>query len=517
MKPLLDDRVVGLVRESAAYAKHPPYHPSDAYPEWPGATVGSEDNPAYRGVRALFQSLGMDAVNAGTAGWNPLRELVRPGQHVVLKPNFVSHRNLLDPVRGDTDCLITHGSVIRVVLDYVAKALGERGRITIADCPIQSTDWTALLDVVGLPQVVEDARARFPGLAIEIVDARLATAVVRRGGAVERADRAGVDATELELGADSLLVPITRPDVDFGVTHYGRRRMKAAHTASRHAYLIGRVFLDCDVLINLPKLKAHQKAGVTCALKNLVGINAHKDYLPHFRFGAPREGGDEYPDGNWYWTLLWRMRHREWEHERGPRKRLWALAAGATKQLLPLLAGLPRAATALGGGAWRGNDTLWRTVLDVNRAFFYGRRESAAVGTGMNPRRYFAIVDGLVGGDRESPLFPSRVNSGVLLAGQNPAAVDVVATEVMGFDWRRVPQIRQAFELLTLPLASFRPTDVVIRGTAGVSSLEDVPERFERFTPSAGFRGHLERVPTSDRRAPTPADAGAGRESPVDA
>jgi hypothetical protein len=386
--------------------------------------------------------------------------------------------------------------VIRAVLDYTAKALNGRGSITVADCPIQSTDWETLLHVVGIPDVVASVRQAFPTIAIDVVDCRLAVSTQRAGGAVERREVDGpATAVEMDLGPDSLLAPITRPGRDFGVTHYGRRRMRAAHTATRHAYLIGRRFLECDVFINLPKLKSHQKAGVTCALKNLVGINAHKDYLPHFRFGAPSAGGDEYPDGNWLWHLLWWLRHQEWERDRGRRKQLWAFMARVATALLPFLAGRPRAATSLGGGGWYGNDTLWRTVLDINRLFFHRAGRDV---------RYLAIVDGLVGGDRESPLFPSRVASGVLLAGRNPVAVDVVAATVMGFDWTRIPQLREAFALGTLPLARFAATEIRVRSNGREAPLVGGLEaELVPFTPSLGFRGHIESRPEA-RRVETP-------------
>jgi hypothetical protein len=52
--------------------------------------------------------------------------------------------------------------------------------------------------------------------------------------------------------------------------------------------------LQADVIINLPKLKTHRKAGMTGALKNMVGIIGSKDCLPHHRVGSQNEGGDEY-------------------------------------------------------------------------------------------------------------------------------------------------------------------------------------------------------------------------------
>src|SRR4029450_3442025 len=53
--------------------------------------------------------------------------------------------------------------------------------------------------------------------------------------------------------------------------------------------------MDADVLINLPKFKTHKKVGITCALKNLVGINANKNWLPHHTEGTPDLGGDQLP------------------------------------------------------------------------------------------------------------------------------------------------------------------------------------------------------------------------------
>lgn len=53
-----------------------------------------------------------------------------------------------------------------------------------------------------------------------------------------------------------------------------------------------------DVFINLPKMKVHKKTGVTLSLKNLVGINADKNWLPHYSGGSPRNGGDQFSNIN---------------------------------------------------------------------------------------------------------------------------------------------------------------------------------------------------------------------------
>lgn len=495
----LDDPRVALVREAPRYAQAAPFHPSERYPEWGDAPVGTEDNPAYRAVRNLFLALGYDAERAGTASWNPLGELVTPGDTVVLKPNLVSHTNLGKRAYGltDTDSLVTHGSVIRAVLDYAARALQGRGRVVVGDCPIQDTDWAALLELVGLEAIAESARARFPGVQVEVRDYRLGTAVIRNGVLVERVvrDAAEGEYQEVDLGADSLLVPLMDGRAEFGVSRYPRHRMRRAHTPERNLYLLPTDFLEADVLINLPKLKSHMKAGITCALKNLVGLNGHKDYLPHFRYGSPKTGGDEYPDGNWAWDLMWFLRHQDWERDAG-RVKLGFFAAGAAlTQALPVLAGMPRQAVALGGGAWHGNDTLWRTVLDINRLFLHYDREQGRVARdGRAPRRYLGILDGLVGGHRESPLAPTPIGSGVMMAARNPLAMDAVAAAFMRFDVARLKQIDEGFRLGTLPLARFGAHDVRAVVDGEELALADVYARGlgMAFEPSRGYRGHIE-------------------------
>jgi uncharacterized protein (DUF362 family) len=87
--------------------------------------------------------------------------------------------------------------------------------------------------------------------------------------------------------------------------------------------------------------------------------------------------------------------------------------------------------------------------------------------------------------------------AGVYIGGSDPAAVDAVAARVMGFDWRRIPVIREAFALKELPISASRPEDIVIHseipGWSG--RLADVATReFLRFEPHFGWKGHIEYV-----------------------
>ena len=87
-----DARVAVYRQEQPRYPAVPPFHPGESYPEAPFADLATDQpNEAYGGIRRLFALLGFDAANYGSARWNPLGRLIRHGDHVVLKPNFIRH------------------------------------------------------------------------------------------------------------------------------------------------------------------------------------------------------------------------------------------------------------------------------------------------------------------------------------------------------------------------------------------------------------------------------------------
>lgn len=73
----------------ACYPSQAPYHPHERYPELPQIPTSSDRNDAFDAVRRALSGLGLDRSRYGTAAWNPLSELVRPGDRVLLKPNFI--------------------------------------------------------------------------------------------------------------------------------------------------------------------------------------------------------------------------------------------------------------------------------------------------------------------------------------------------------------------------------------------------------------------------------------------
>lgn len=475
--PTHDTRLVAAATAiSPGYARVPPFDAHERYPEHGDAPVVRTPNPAYGAVRESLHLLGLDAARFGTAGWNPLGDLIRPGMRVLIKPNMVRHEN---HGPGGTDCLVTHGSVVRVVLDYVLLALEGDGHVTIGDSPIQSCEFDKLLAVTGIEQMVAAIRER-TDIPIDLVD-------FRRTGTIEDLD--GIAGARYELGSDphglqpvdlrdrSMLAALDHGHDRYRVTGYDAEETPLHHRPGRHEYLMARSALDADVVLNLPKLKTHRKAGMTCALKNLVGLNGDKAWLPHHREGSKACGGDEYPTTSPRKRLLSRLDYEV--DAAGPGLRRTALRA--VRKALSVSNRVVPFPDLYREGSWYGNDTIWRTVLDLNRAALYARGDGEFRG---ERRPWLTIVDAIVTGENEGPLRPDPVHSGVILAGFDQALVDLACAKMIGFDPERLPCVREAFHVDTWPITEHAPEDLVV-----VPELPSTPLR-----PSLGWLGHVEAV-----------------------
>jgi len=97
--------------------------------------------------------------------------------------------------------------------------------------------------------------------------------------------------------------------------------------------------------------------------------------------------------------------------------------------------------------------------------------------------RYLTIIDGIVAGEGNGPMEADAKPCGVLIAGVNPVTADFVATRLMGFDWQKVPTIREAFQISGLKLVDFGPDDV--------EALPELGEVFH-FRPHFGWVGRIE-------------------------
>lgn len=473
---------VAIVRDQQLeYSREAPFHPGALYPEYPFGQTGPE-NGCYWAIRELFRLLGLDRAGFGQASWNPLGEVIKPGDHVFIKPNFVRHYNGV----GGTEPLITHGSVIRAVLDYAFIALEGSGEITIGDAPYLDADFAAIARLTGTGQIVEYYRSQ--GIRIGLADLRQYRGHVRLIGGLSKevlpGDRRGYSTVDLKTDSDHH--GLASDCGKFRNGYYDLREMQRHHSGERHEYCIANSILDADVVINVPKLKTHSKAGMTCALKNLIGINGLKDWLPHHRAGSAEAGGDDYPCRDPRKDLLARLRDGQVVSSSLPRiAPLRALSAGLllSKKVVPFRDGFE-------AGGWHGNDTIPRTISDLNRILFYADKRGVMQATPQ--RKTFVLVDGIVAGQREGPLVPEPKKCGVLVAGTNPVEVDLACSRLMGYDYRKMPVFKYCMQAHKYPLFTGAPESIEVLAQ-GCSSFHGVYKAHNcGFEPAAGWKGHIE-------------------------
>ncbi len=279
--------------------------------------------------------------------------------------------------------------------------------------------------------------------------------------------------------------------------------MPETHAPGRHRYSVANSVLDADVFINLPKLKTHCKAGMTVALKNLVGICNEKRWLPHHRQGSPQQGGDEYSERTALGVKLVE-RLKDFFVQNPVGKLIYPRIMLANK-LGKRLFGIDmirsiRNSDPYQNGGWYGNDTVWRMVLDLNKILLYGQRDGtlAAVPT----RRMITFVDGLWAGDAEGPLRPSPKEAGVIMVGVDSLLLDIVAATLMGFDYSKIKLLSRALAIQDYPLTRTALQAVeVVTNEPGWRSLEAIRGAHLAFRPPRGWVGHIEIEPPAPAAA----------------
>ena len=385
------------------------------------------DDPVLPALRRLWSAWDCDPDN-------PFRAWLGPGGTAVIKPNWVMDYN---PLGHSLDSLVTHTSLIRHMIHACAAAMNGLGTVIIGDSPLQGCNFATLMQLSRMTELLETVTQQFPGLKLEVQDWR--STVLHRQGKMtgcptsSQAGRTDEEYEPVDLGRDSFLEEISDYAKDFRVTMYRPSVMLAHHGTGRHEYLLVKRALDTDLFINLPKLKTHVKAGLTGAMKNLVGICGRKESLPHHIRGSYFDGGDCYCTGNAFSRWADRLYDRWWEDY--AKMSVPMRVAYATAHRLLKAAAIGAGGGMISGGSWSGNETLWRMVLDLNHLVYFGRK---------TPKHIITVVDGIIAGEGQGPVKPSPRAAGLLLGGENPACIDAVLTRIIGYNLSRIPMVYHA-------------------------------------------------------------------------
>ena len=281
-KVYIEHREVNYPNSSDGFA------PSIRYPEYKWNDISNTKNEIYNMVRNMLLGYGLDKEHFGKIEWNPLGDIIQKGDTVVIKPNWVEDKN--ENRSGGMECLVTHPSVIRAIIDYVYIALEGTGKIVVGDSPMPDCNLSALMKTMSYNAVWKSCKQR--GIKLTVKDFRedivvgFANEVVKTDGCQDIV----VDLKEVSCFSDT----------EYNIGKYRNGIVDATkmnnyyHTPGHHRYGINRQVLAADVIINCPKPKTHRKAGYTAALKNYIGICSRKTSIPHNVMGNQKEAGDTY-------------------------------------------------------------------------------------------------------------------------------------------------------------------------------------------------------------------------------
>lgn len=416
-------------------------------------------------------------------------------RHIVIKPNWVIHAtNKNFPI----EALVTSADLISAVVETCMEKYRKVESLIVGDVPLQSCDFDLLCRQSGIDRLRERCAKNY-GDAVHFLDLRRER-YRQSNGYLELDRRADGDPSgysEVVLDKRSQLEEVSHRAETFRVSDYDPEETTSVHRSGSHRYLIARSVLEADLVINLPKMKTHQKSAITGALKNLVGINGSKAYLVHHQLGVPSQGGDEFPE-DVSRAILCQVRWREFLQKRSP----WLFRVAKTGwEVIKKVRGIKTIATRdalekgnvyVGAGSWYGNDSIWRMVYDLNLILIFGRAAGSMLAE-TPQRTVFSILDGIVAGEGNGPLQPLPVQAGVLAASQNPFLIDFAMAKLMGFDWKKIRLLANYKKFAWERFSDFDPLsfEVRINGHAEHRGVEAIPI-IHHFLPPPGWRGHVE-------------------------
>lgn len=434
---------------------------------------------SYENKKAIRNAV-VDALNRIKAN-----EVLHPGQTVLIKPNLVSDINYNK--QGGIYCLYTQPEVIEPVVEYICQALKGTGTIIIGDAPVQECNFENLRGIHEIAKKYQNCITD-----IEVLDFRELFSVIE-GGIHKAVINKKAKGKIVNLGKDSAFYGEDDNVLKkLRITNYDPRILPQHHKGNIQEYYISDYVLKADVIVNMPKPKAHRKAGMTGALKNFIGINIRKEFLPHHTFGSVERGGDEYLKQNIFHDFQSKLLDRKNIFE-AENKFLYAKLLRYPIRALSAI--IKVMGPSYSEGSWYGNNTISRTILDVNRVVLYANKEGIICD---EPQRNIIILaDMIVSGEGEGPLLPSPKDVGMILAGTNPVCFDEVVSTLMGFDYKKIPSIILAQNAKDR-LALINDETAIISSNSSQYDKKTIDMMSKSdllyFTPSEGWKGHIEKI-----------------------
>lgn len=451
------------------------FSPSESYPEYPFNDISEAPNLIYKNMRQLFYQMKLDIEHYGSPLWNPFGDFIKSGDQVLIKPNWVLHNNRMES--EGLESMVTHPSLIRVVIDYVYIALKGEGSIIIGDSPMAECDLSVLFKN-GYYQVLWDYYFKMK-VPIQVMDFRGSVLIKNKQIAKTDSDTGII----VNIGNESRLEELTDNQYENFVMVLGcyPDNIKNFHSRGNHKYLFNKWVLTSDVIINMPKIKTHRRVGMTACSKNYVGACLLKDCLPHSIFGGVSTGGDEYPTSDLFSKLYSKLKKYQLRK---------AINTKITRKLRRVLSMQSKRVSPDNNnhwdGCWHGNNVIWRFVVDLNIGVLFANKEGKLTKTPQ--RTIFNICDGVIAGQGNGPISPCEKKLGSIICGFNGTTIDYFIARIMGFK----PHLIKYIPVL-LEMEKIDPNNLMVITEKRKLLINNYPFRDDmNFIPPDGWKNYLE-------------------------
>ncbi len=376
-----------------------------AYPDKSKSPYGPDVNPIYNMVkRALINLNPQDPMN-------PLSNIIKPGDKVVLKPNLVGKSEI--PREG-----CTRTPILRPIVDFAVGA--GASEVIIAEGPANPDPTDSIFgpDYMNITGFVADLQNMYPSVKIGYKNLNQ-----------DNFTWVNLQENSTFYGAYTAQQLYSRFDIRMDQDSYYYATDSKGYNPKGYRpglYAIANTILEADVFINVPKMKVHHITGVTLSLKNLIGITVsstgnttHEESIkdvPHWNQSDPA-GQNHGPED------------------------------------LTIKDGFQ-------------NDVPWRVAADLSKIVQYGNENGTLCST--KQRKYLSVVDGIIG--MEGPYiygWPSEGQprpTGVVVAGQDPVAVDAICSRIMGFNYTVLRLITNIAKISDHRVGMADPTSICVVG-----------------------------------------------------
>ena len=182
-----------------------------------------------------------------------------------------------------------------------------------------------------------------------------------------------------------------------------------------------------------------------------------------------------------------------WNKSRSENKRIKTKFAIVISKILSKIDNMFFSKQEYREGSWYGNDTIWRTVIDINKIIKYADKNGKLCCE--EQRKIFNIADMVIIGEKEGPLLPSPRYGGIIAMGEDIVCFDEIIATIMGFNVNKIPLLKHIRNIKNYPIVKKDVYGKIISNNTKWNNknikqiTKDITLNIE---PSSGWKGHIE-------------------------